>query len=134
MLSLTRGVDESIRIGDSVRLTVCSKLRGHVELALVAPAHLRVIDDANTVLQPMRWECQRTRKRYRITVMVGDSIQIGDDVVVSVGACVHGDLAAITRSRQVRLGIYAPREVPVHREEVYWRIKRGEAWPRRECH
>lgn len=39
-----------------------------------------------------------------------ESLMIGDDVVVTVLE-VRGD--------QVRLGIKAPRSVPVHREEVY---------------
>jgi carbon storage regulator len=44
-----------------------------------------------------------------------ESIIIGDDVVVTV-VDVRGD--------KVRLGIEAPREVPVHRREVYEAIQR----------
>lgn len=45
-----------------------------------------------------------------LTRRVGDSIVIADDIVVTV---------LEVRSDQVRLGIDAPREVAVHREEVY---------------
>lgn len=45
-----------------------------------------------------------------LTRRVGDSIIIGDDIVVTV---------LEVRSDQVRIGIEAPREVSVHREEVY---------------
>lgn len=45
-----------------------------------------------------------------LTRRANQSIMIGDDVVVTVLE-VRGD--------QVRLGIVAPREVDVHREEVY---------------
>ena len=45
-----------------------------------------------------------------------ESIRIGDDVIITVVE-VRGD--------RVRLGIGAPREIPVHREEVYQAIKRG---------
>jgi carbon storage regulator len=44
-----------------------------------------------------------------------ESIIIGDDVVVTI-VDVRGD--------KVRLGIEAPREVPVHRREVYEAIQR----------
>ena len=50
-----------------------------------------------------------------LTRRIGESIKIGDDVdvvVLGVDGC------------QVRVGISAPRELPVHREEVYQRIKR----------
>lgn len=45
-----------------------------------------------------------------LTRNVGRSITIGDDVVVTV--------LSINRN-QVRIGINAPKEVPVHREEIY---------------
>jgi carbon storage regulator len=47
-----------------------------------------------------------------------ESIVIGDDVVITV-VDIRGD--------KVRLGIQAPQEVPVHRQEVYEAIKRNEA-------
>jgi carbon storage regulator len=46
-----------------------------------------------------------------------ESIIINDDIVITVVE-VRGD--------KVRLGIEAPKEVPVHRREVYDAIKRGE--------
>lgn len=45
-----------------------------------------------------------------LTRNVGRSITIGDDVVVTV-LSINGN--------QVRIGINAPKEVPVHREEIY---------------
>ena len=44
-----------------------------------------------------------------------ESIMIGDNVVVTI-VDIRGD--------KVRLGIEAPHEVPVHRQEVYEAIKR----------
>jgi len=46
-----------------------------------------------------------------LTRRLGESINIGDDIVVTVLE-VRGD--------QIRIGISAPRDVQVHREEV-WR-------------
>ena len=49
-----------------------------------------------------------------VTRRVGQAIKIGDDITVTVQE-VNG--------KQVRIGVDAPRDVPVHREEVYERIK-----------
>lgn len=48
-----------------------------------------------------------------LTRRIGESIRIGDDIVVTV--------LELTRD-QVRIGISAPRSVSVHREEVYQEI------------
>lgn len=48
-----------------------------------------------------------------LTRRVGDSIIIGDDIKITV-LKVNG--------KQVRIGVSAPREVSVHREEIYKRI------------
>ena len=44
----------------------------------------------------------------------GESLKIGDDVTITVLAL---------RGGQVRLGIAAPKQVVVHRQEVYERIR-----------
>ncbi len=49
-----------------------------------------------------------------VTRRVGQAIKIGNDITVSVQE-VNG--------KQVKIGVDAPRDVPVHREEVYERIK-----------
>jgi len=50
-----------------------------------------------------------------LTRKLGETIRIGSDIVVTVLA-VNGN--------QVRVGIGAPKDVAVHREEVFDRIKR----------
>jgi carbon storage regulator len=49
-----------------------------------------------------------------LTRRAGEVFHIGDDVVVTICA-INGN--------SVRVGVTAPREVSVHREEVYRRIK-----------
>jgi len=49
-----------------------------------------------------------------LTRRVGETIMIGDNIRVSV-LSVQGN--------QVRLGVAAPRDVAVHREEIYERIQ-----------
>jgi len=53
-----------------------------------------------------------------LTRNIGEKINIGDDVSITV-LKVIGD--------QTHLGTNAPQEVPVHREEIYYRIKRQKA-------
>ena len=53
-----------------------------------------------------------------LTRRVGETVVIGDDVTVTVLG---------VKGNQVRLGVNAPREVAVHREEIFDRIKRQSA-------
>ena len=50
-----------------------------------------------------------------LTRRVGESIHIGDNVVVRILG---------TKGGQVRLGVEAPKELEVHREEIYQRIQK----------
>jgi carbon storage regulator len=60
-----------------------------------------------------------------LTRRVGETIMIGDAVTFTVLG---------VKGNQVRCGINAPKEVAVHREEIYERIhrERGEAPPQGE--
>ncbi len=51
-----------------------------------------------------------------LTRRVGETLMIGDDITVTVLG---------VKGNQVRVGVNAPRELPVHREEVYERIRGG---------
>jgi carbon storage regulator len=50
-----------------------------------------------------------------LTRSAGETVMIGGDVTVTVLSSKRG---------YVRLGISAPREVAVHRQEVFWRLQR----------
>ena len=51
-----------------------------------------------------------------LTRRVGESVVIGEDVTVTVLG---------VKGNQVRIGINAPKNVSVHREEIFERIKNG---------
>ncbi|MCO2386847.1 carbon storage regulator CsrA [Pseudomonas aeruginosa] len=50
-----------------------------------------------------------------LTRRVGETLMVGDDVTVTV---------LRVKGNQVRIGVNAPKEVAVHREEIYQRIQK----------
>ena len=52
-----------------------------------------------------------------LTRRVGETVMIGNEITVTVLG---------VKGNQVRVGVNAPKEVAVHREEIYERIKREE--------
>ncbi len=50
-----------------------------------------------------------------LTRRVGETLMIGDDVTITVLG---------VKGNQVRIGVNAPKDVAVHREEIYQRIQK----------
>jgi carbon storage regulator len=50
-----------------------------------------------------------------LTRRVGETLMVGDDVTVTVLG---------VKGNQVRIGVNAPKDVSVHREEIYQRIQK----------
>jgi len=49
-----------------------------------------------------------------LTRRIGEAFMIGDEVTITILG---------KRGNQTRFGVKAPREIDVHREEIYWEIK-----------
>lgn len=52
-----------------------------------------------------------------LTRKVGESLLIGDDISITI---------LNIRGNQVKIGVNAPKDVSVHREEIYQRIKEAQ--------
>ncbi len=50
-----------------------------------------------------------------LTRRIGETLMVGDNVAITVLG---------VKGNQVRIGVNAPKEVSVHREEIYQRIQR----------
>jgi carbon storage regulator len=68
-------------------------------------------------LQALDW---RTGRMLILTRRVGESLMISDNVTVTVLG---------VKGNQVRIGVNAPKEVAVHREEIYTRIHNSDEPP-----
>lgn len=107
MLILTRFVGEKIVIGDEdyfVEVVETFPSRGTTEVRMGIKA-----SSAPQIVSP---------------VCPGQKISIGKDILIDVV-----DAYPVRGRTQVRIGVKAPKEVSVHRLEIWEKIKNGESRP-----
>jgi len=115
MLVLTRKPGERIVVGSAFQVEVVSVEHGVVKFALyvdqpvtLMPGDVRIEVGGEAGGQPIR-----------VTRKVDDSVVIGDDLRQQVEV-----LVVSVKGEAVRVGIKAPREVQVHRQEIWEEIRR----------
>lgn len=121
MLVLSRQLNGIIWIGDRIVVTVVEVAGNTVRLKTSAPLDVSIrrgelsgspqvdADCADEDVGEASGGLVLSRKR-------GETIVIGDDIVITV---------LKIQGRNVRLGIEAPDDVPVHRKEVRAKMKAG---------
>ena len=131
MLVLSRTRNKSIMIGDDVEIIAKDIQDDKVGLKITAPDNVPIlmkeIWDAIQLNEGQKKEFQDQQETQEPVIGATDrcapvlflkkneSIMIGDDVEIMI---------VRIRGNKVRLGITAPKEIPVHRREIYDAIQR----------
>ena len=118
MLLLTRRIGQTIYIGDDIRVTVHDRLRYHVTLGVVAPTEL-ALHYSGAQLAPA--VLPGGEHLYFITLLAYEGLFIGE-IELHVDFNIPFPRGDHRRERQVRLCITAPKEIPILREELYFRM------------
>lgn len=133
MLTLTRCTDDTVFIGDDIRVTVYDQLRYHVVLGVLMPADAN-LRHGQTLLRPAT--LPGGERFYLLTLMSHGDVWMdrpGSDPGQAVQVRVRFDAAAPEamplRKRQIMVDIGAPRSVDIYREEVYRRLLRETGQP-----
>jgi carbon storage regulator CsrA len=108
MLVITRKPDQAVVIGDEIQLTIIEVLSIGVLVEVQATPETRV-----------EWKTKEGRRRHRWSNEDASFYMVLDRRGrISFDRTVHVTLIDI-RTEKARLGVEAPRDIPVHRKEIH---------------
>ena len=110
MLVLTRKPGEKIIVGNLYQIEIAAVERGKVKFIFNI--------DQPVTLMPGNIELEAGRDGLTVSRKVDDSVLIGEDPASQIEV-----LVVSVKGEAVRVGVKAPREVTVHREEVWSMIQ-----------
>lgn len=124
MLILERYPKEIIRIGTNIIITILAVKGIQVRCCMLCPKNIpirrlevarRMVLQGMTLLERLRLENQTEEiGNLVITRMPGEGFLIGPDITVTI---------LQVKGFKVRVGIDAPRSIPVHRQEIFARLQ-----------
>jgi len=103
---MSRLKDEAIMLGDDIEITIIDIRGDYVRLGLhvTQTISVRMKESSDTIKKNNKQGLLVIRCKKNESVMIGDDIEV---IIVDV----RGDKA--------RIGLVAPKPVPVHRKEIY---------------
>lgn len=113
MLVLTRKPGEKIIVGNTCQIEVVTAEHGVVTLALYVDQPLTLMP-GNVRIDTGMSAPGEARRAIRLTRKVDDSVLIGEDLDRQIEI-----LVVSVKGEAVRVGVKAPRDVQVHRQEVF---------------
>jgi carbon storage regulator len=113
MLVLTRKPGERIIVGQSYQIEIVAAEHGVVTLALLVDQPLTLMP-GNVRIDAGQAAPGESPRPIRLSRKVDDSVIIGDDLERQIEI-----LVVSVKGEAVRVGVKAPRDVQVHRQEVF---------------
>ncbi len=114
MLVLTRKPGERVLIGPSIKLKFIGVDSGRLaRLEFSSNRHLKLVSPDIALSRDISAESPESPARYEVVLSVNQRISVNDIVEIAIVA---------VKGEQVRLGLEAPDEVHIFREEVHAEI------------
>ena len=113
MLALNRGMGKKVMIGDHVMVEILKVTKDAVLLFIQVPEGVSVKKENED-------QIEESGLIFQLSCKEGEQVFIGKRVMLEI-------LEIRVRDREIRIGIVAPKEIPIFRHEVYLRIKQEQA-------
>lgn len=116
MLVLTRKPGETIVVGNNYRIEVVAVQRGVVKFAFYVDQPVTLMP-GNVLIDAGDGDREGAARPIKVTRKVDDSVVIGEDENRQIEV-----LVVSVKGEAVRVGVKAPRDIQVHRQEVFEQI------------